>query len=149
MYRPSAALLVGTGQDPCVVMDTTKCGAMALRGKRADHRKTAGSTAYSFRSMAFLLQVMGPEILKNPLQYPSEDPLISIAQTTLLGLERHSSPEMADTGRVAPRAIILCFFFLFIIPIQDVIAKGLRAMEETRADRSFPGANKRGSPTIS
>ena len=46
--------------------------------------------------------------------------------------------EAQESERYPRRAIILCFFFLFIIPIQDVVAKSLRAMEETRADRSLP-----------
>ena len=45
----------------------------------------------------------------------------------------------------AARAIILCFFFLFFIPIQDVVAKSLRAMEETRADRSLTWFKQRGA----
>ena len=45
-------------------------------------------------------------------------------------------PREAQESQRYPGLLLFVFFFL-IIPFQDVVAKSLRAMEETKADRSF------------
>ena len=55
-------------------------------------------------------------------------------------------PREAQESQRYPGLLLFVSFFSSLFLIEDVIAKSLRAMEETRADRSFPGANRERQP---